>query len=115
MTAEVAKAGGNRSGVVMNAEKGIEKRTVRVLITGRVQGVAYRAWTERTARSLGLHGWVRNRRDGAVEAQFSGAGDRVAEMLNRCRKGPPAAVVGEVRLVEDGGAAPLGFTVLPTA
>ncbi len=99
----------------MNAEKDLERRTARVLITGRVQGVAYRAWTERTAKALGLHGWVRNRRDGAVEALFSGAGDRVGEMLKRCREGPPAAMVGEVRVIEEGGAAPLGFAVLPTA
>ncbi len=99
----------------MNAEKGFERRTVRVLIIGRVQGVVYRVWTERTAKSLGLHGWVRNRRDGAVEAQFSGAGDRVGEMLKRCREGPPAAMVEEVRVIEEGGTAPLGFAVLPNA
>jgi len=95
---------------------GLERRTVRVLITGRVQGVAYRAWTERNAKALGLQGWVRNRRNGAVEALFSGASDRVEEMLKRCRDGPPSAMVGEVAIIEDeGGAAPLGFAVLPTA
>ncbi|MFY9641218.1 MAG: acylphosphatase [Rhodomicrobium sp.] len=99
----------------MNAEKDHEWRTVRVLITGRVQGVGYRFWTERNAKALGLHGWVRNRRDGAVEAFFSGAAGGVEEMLKRCRKGPPAAVVAEVRVVDEGGTAPLGFAVLPTA
>jgi len=95
---------------------GLERRTVRVLITGRVQGVAYRAWTERNAKALGLQGWVRNRRNGAVEALFSGASDRVEEMLERCRDGPPSAMVGEVAIIEDeGGAAPFGFAVLPTA
>ncbi len=96
------------------AKSGQERRTVRVLITGRVQGVAYRAWTERNAKALGLHGWVRNRRNGAVEAQFSGGSDRVEEMLKRCREGPPSAMVGEVTVIEEAEAVPLGFAVLPT-
>src|SRR5208337_5121537 len=81
-------------------------RTVRVVIKGRVQGVAYRGWTGRTAKALGLHGWVRNRRDGTVEALFSGAAGQVEEMLARCRKGPPAAMVAEVTIIGEGGLAP---------
>ncbi|MGO8952795.1 MAG: acylphosphatase [Rhodomicrobium sp.] len=92
-----------------------EVHTVHVLIRGRVQGVAYRAWTERTANGLGLHGWVRNRRDGTVEALFSGAAVQVQEMLAHCRKGPPAAMVTEVTIIGEGGLAPSGFEVLPTA
>ncbi len=92
----------------------MEKRTVRVTITGRVQGVAYRAWTERTAKVLGLRGWVRNRRDGAVEALFSGACASVEDMLRRCREGPPAAKVSGVSIVEEGGPAPQVFEILPT-
>jgi acylphosphatase len=95
--------------------EGLEKRTVRVLITGRVQGVCFRTWTESTASALGLSGWVRNRRDGAVEALFSGAADRVGEMLGHCRQGPPAALVEEVAAVEETGAPPAGFAILPTA
>jgi acylphosphatase len=91
------------------------KRTVRVRITGRVQGVCYRAWTERTASALELSGWVRNRHDGAVEALFSGAAGSVEEMLRRCREGPPAALVLEVAAVEETGVALAGFTILPTA
>jgi acylphosphatase len=87
---------------------------VRVLITGRVQGVAYRAWTERTALGLGLDGWVRNRRDGAVEALFSGPPGRVDDMLRRCRQGPPAANVTGISVIEESGGAPLGFAVLST-
>ena len=56
-------------------------RTVHVRITGRVQGVSYRAWTEDAAAELGLRGWVRNRRDGSVEAVFSGSDAAVADML----------------------------------
>jgi acylphosphatase len=92
----------------------IERRSVRVRITGRVQGVCYRAWTEDNALELGLNGWVRNKRDGAVEALFSGARTSVAEMLKRCHEGPPSARVEAVAIVEEGAAAPSGFGVLPT-
>jgi acylphosphatase len=90
-------------------------RTVRVCIEGQVQGVGYRYWTEQMVGELGLVGWVRNRRDGAVEAVFSGNADTVAEMLQRCRKGPPSAGVTSVTVLEEGGAKPDGFRVLPTA
>jgi acylphosphatase len=62
-----------------------------VLIRGRVQGVGYRAWTEVTALERGLGGWVRNRRDGSVEAVFSGPQGDVATMIAECRRGPPGA------------------------
>jgi acylphosphatase len=68
-------------------------RQVHVLIRGRVQGVGYRAWTEYTALTRGLQGWVRNRRDGAVEAVFVGGEDAVRAMLEACRRGPPGARV----------------------
>lgn len=68
-----------------------------VTITGRVQGVWFRGWTVEQARSLGLSGWVRNRRDGSVEAVFSGDAATVREMIVRCNQGPPAARVDEVR------------------
>ncbi|KAF9594289.1 hypothetical protein IFM89_028946 [Coptis chinensis] len=68
-------------------------KTVRVVIKGRVQGVFYRNWTVENARGLGLKGWVRNRRDGSVEALFSGNPDSVNEMEQRCRRGPSYALV----------------------
>ncbi|XP_057805354.1 uncharacterized protein LOC131020517 [Salvia miltiorrhiza] len=68
-------------------------KTVKVVIKGRVQGVFYRNWTIDNARELGLKGWVRNRRDGAVEAVFSGVPEKVQEMEQRCRRGPPDAMV----------------------
>jgi acylphosphatase len=67
-----------------------------VVIRGRVQGVGYRAWTEVTALERGLQGWVRNRRDGAVEAVFDGAEDEVAAMIAECRSGPPGARVDAI-------------------
>ena len=92
-----------------------DRRTVRVRIEGGVQGVGYRYWTERVAGGLGLDGWVRNRRDGSVEAVFAGAADDVAQMLERCKDGPRSAYVTAVQVVEEGGDAPDGFDVLPTA
>ncbi|PON60308.1 Acylphosphatase [Parasponia andersonii] len=68
-------------------------KTVRIVIKGRVQGVFYRDWTVENANQLGLKGWVRNRRDGSVEALFSGNPDSVQEMEQRCRRGPPSALV----------------------
>jgi acylphosphatase len=75
--------------------------TAHVLIRGRVQGVGFRAWTESTAGRLGLRGWVRNRRDGSVEAVFAGTAAAVAEMLDAVRKGPPAAAVSAVERLAD--------------
>ena len=89
-------------------------KTVTVRIEGRVQGVYYRAWAEQTARRLNLDGWVRNRRDGSVEAVFSGPETQVDEMLRRCGEGPPDAKVTSVTVTDEGGAPPSDFTVLPT-
>ena len=90
------------------------RRTVTARIEGRVQGVYYRAWTDQNARALGLDGTVRNRKDGSVEAVFSGPAGQVAEMLRRCAIGPPHAKVTEVIVTEEGGAAPRGFRVIGT-
>jgi acylphosphatase len=75
-----------------------------VIIHGRVQGVGYRAWTEVTALERGLQGWVRNRRDGSVEALFVGPEDAVAAMIGDCRRGPPGARVDFVDQREAGAA-----------
>jgi acylphosphatase len=71
-------------------------RSVHLRITGRVQGVGYRAWAIETARRLGLRGWVRNRAEGSVEMLVIGADDPVAAMIEACREGPFAARVAEV-------------------
>lgn len=70
--------------------------TLHCVITGRVQGVWYRAWTEKEAQSLGLDGWVRNLPDGSVEALFSGPEETVRDMISRCRSGPPLAQVSGI-------------------
>ncbi len=90
------------------------QRIVKVLIEGRVQGVGFRYWTQREARRLGLDGWVRNRRDGAVEAVFSGSPETVAEMLALCGEGPAYALVSDVATDEEAGGVPLGFEVKQT-
>ncbi len=64
-----------------------------VTVRGRVQGVGYRAWVEDEATSRSLEGWVRNRRDGSVEAVFSGAEDVVSDMVAACQRGPALARV----------------------
>jgi acylphosphatase len=70
--------------------------TVSVRIRGRVQGVWYRGWTEEEAARRGLRGWVRNRRDGSVEALFCGPAAIVGDMIEACWKGPPSARVEAV-------------------
>lgn len=68
----------------------------RVVISGRVQGVGFRAWTDVMASERGIEGWVRNRRDGSVEALFAGPEEAVLAMIELCREGPPGARVDAV-------------------
>lgn len=77
-------------------------RTLHIHIHGRVQGVGFRAWTQHQAQLHGLQGWVRNRRDGTVEAVFSGPPDLVDAMLRACQQGPRGSIVERVEPVEDG-------------
>jgi acylphosphatase len=92
----------------------------QLTIQGRVQGVGYRAWVEHQARAHGLEGWVRNRRDGSVEALLSGPADVVANMVALCHRGP---VYARVEAVQEEPAhidalklrrVGEGFSVLPT-
>ena len=89
-------------------------RQIRVVIRGRVQGVWYRAWVTEEASELGLQGWVRNRRNGSVEAVFAGPSADVERMLKLCRRGPPLAQVSDVAVSDDGTPLQAGFTQLPT-
>ena len=76
------------------------KTARHVIISGRVQGVWFRGWTQKQASSLGLTGWVRNRRDGTVEAIFQGDAADIDAMLNACWQGPPAASVADIRVAD---------------
>ncbi|BBD35745.1 acylphosphatase [Aminobacter sp. NyZ550] len=69
---------------------------VLVRISGRVQGVSFRIWTQREARRLGLNGWVRNERDGSVSALISGPEEAVTSMLDAFWQGPPGCEVRSV-------------------
>lgn len=69
-----------------------------VVISGRVQGVFFRAETQRAAVRLGLNGWVRNLPDGTVEALFEGDRDQVDQMLKWCWKGSPHSRVNDVQV-----------------
>ena len=92
-----------------------------VIVRGRVQGVGFRMWVEDVGERLSLEGWVRNRRDGTVEAVFSGSEVAVDEAIAACRQGPRGARVDAVD-VQEGGAGLLAlreggarFAVLHTA
>jgi acylphosphatase len=89
-------------------------KAVRALITGRVQGVGFRAFVERAAVRAGLSGWVRNRRDGSVEAILAGDASKVDEMLTMCWQGPPSAKVERVVVEEAPEPQGAGFWTLPT-
>lgn len=86
----------------------------RLVIAGRVQGVGYRAWALEAASAHRLRGWVRNRRDGKVEALVIGPAESVADMIEACRRGPPASIVTAVAIDDADDDGSTGFTVRPT-
>lgn len=87
----------------------------RVRIHGRVQGVFFRNWAMERARSLGVRGWVRNRRDGSVELVAFGDDEAVEALTAACRTGPPAAQVERIEVeIEEGQGPPAGFRVTAT-
>ncbi|MFW2828542.1 acylphosphatase [Sphingomonas sp. ID0503] len=85
-----------------------------LVISGRVQGVWFRDWAVETARGAGLDGWVRNRRDGAVEAIVAGPAHAVDMFTERCRQGPSRASVEDLALSDWTEAVESGFTRKPT-
>jgi acylphosphatase len=74
----------------------------QVMIRGQVQGVGFRAWAEVTAVELGVEGWIRNCRDGSVEAVLAGSEEVVLTMIELCRDGPPGARVAAIDQREAG-------------
>lgn len=89
-------------------------RSARLRITGRVQGVGYRAWMMRQASASGLRGWVRNRTNGSVEALVIGDEDRVAALIEACREGPFGARVSDVAVSEAADDGSRGFSAKAT-
>ncbi len=88
---------------------------VRIEITGQVQGVGFRYAMRAEARRRGVSGWVRNRRDGSVEALLQGEADAVGALVDWARQGPPGARVAEVRAAAADDAAPVqGFEMRET-
>jgi acylphosphatase len=90
-------------------------RSARLRITGRVQGVGYRAWALQMAVRLGLRGWVRNRGDGSVEAVVIGEDDAVARMIEACHEGPFGARVSAVAVSDADDDGSVGFTAKSSA
>jgi acylphosphatase len=76
-------------------------KVVHVIVRGRVQGVGYRAFVEHEALKHGIDGWVRNRRDGAVEAVFAGAPEKLDAIIEACRHGPLGARVDTLNQRDD--------------
>jgi len=93
---------------------GSHVHAVRLRIHGRVQGVGYRAWLQREAQQLGLHGFVRNRKDGSVEALLKGNPEAVDTMMGRCWVGPALSQVTQITAEDARGITPADFRVLPT-
>jgi acylphosphatase len=87
----------------------------RIFVRGHVQGVFYRGWCVTTARVLGLSGWVRNRGDGTVEILAWGSDQAVNALIERCREGPPAAIVEAVEVSEAEAEPSVGFEARPSA
>jgi acylphosphatase len=89
-------------------------RCVHVIITGRVQGVGFRAWVADQAQRLKINGWVRNRSNGSVEALFSGESHKVEHMLGLCDSGPNTAQVDEIVIIAEDEKSLPHFEVLET-
>jgi acylphosphatase len=93
----------------------IDRRSVRIRVRGRVQGVGFRAWTAATALRLELDGWVRNRSDGSVEVFAAGTDSAVDALVEALRRGPRGARVDRVHVAEVADAVEPGFDQRPTA
>ncbi|HMG50814.1 MAG TPA: acylphosphatase [Inquilinus sp.] len=91
-----------------------DRKALSLRITGRVQGVGYRAWLVGEAEAAGLDGWVRNRRDGSVEALLSGPAGAVDVVAAACRRGPNVALVDRVQIAEAAAPDHRGFAQWPT-
>ncbi len=89
-------------------------RRVHVLVSGDVQGVGYRYTMRMVARDAGASGWVRNLRDGRVEAEVEGADEQIDEVLAWMAEGPPGSRVDAAQVTDAAPTGSAGFDVLPT-
>jgi acylphosphatase len=94
--------------------RGLTEAQKHVFISGRVQGVWFRAWIEQQCRQLGLSGWARNLSDGRVEVVIAGSTPAVSSMLKRFHEGPPQAKVENVAVSDWTKEVPAGFELRPT-
>ncbi|WZH35281.1 MAG: acylphosphatase [Microbacterium enclense] len=90
-------------------------RTVTITVHGRVQGVGFRYALQAAARRAGARGWVRNRREGTVEALIAGEEAAIDAVVAWAHDGPPSARVERVELVDSAETSPSGFEIRPTA
>ncbi|BFM25882.1 MULTISPECIES: acylphosphatase [Microbacterium] len=90
-------------------------RTATITVNGRVQGVGFRYALHDEAQRLGLRGWVRNRRDGSVEAQVAGDPDAVEALIAWAHEGPSTARVDDVDVIEGTTDPGDGFEIRATA
>ena len=86
--------------------------TIHLLIKGKVQGVFYRASAKDVAEQLKISGWIRNTKDGDVEAVVTGDEDRIKEFIEWCKKGPRRAEVYKVEITEKSPEQFFGFTIV---
>ncbi|HEY9216341.1 MAG TPA: acylphosphatase, partial [Ancylobacter sp.] len=101
---------------VVAPQQGDEMTATRLIVHGRVQGVGYRAWLAEHARRSGITGWVRNRRDGTVEALLCAGDGSLDAFVAACRQGPLLAGVTDIEIIEERAPDDAeGFAILPTA
>jgi acylphosphatase len=97
---------------MMKPAESLELIVAQVVVSGRVQGVCYRAFTQEAALGLGLRGWVRNLPNGDVQAEIEGSRDKVAELLVQLRIGPSRARVTDLNVLWKPAAGHVGFVIL---
>lgn len=90
------------------------EKAVKVIVSGKVQGVGFRSFLSTLAEKIGVNGWVRNRTNGTVEAMFQGEEAFVDAMLRKCKEGPPRARILRMDVEEAKDIVDKGFKQLPT-
>ena len=97
---------------MMKPAESLERIVAHVVVSGRVQGVCYRAFTREAATELGLGGWVRNLPEGGVQAEIEGPREKVEKVLDQLRMGPPRASVTDLNVTWKSAAGHSGFLIL---